>query len=156
MTRVGGGRGEAVEREGVGGGGGERGEAGGKEEKKEGGERGRERGERGIGGEEAWSMESQSEGLPEPCNTLLGPGDAVNPSEVSTQKAKFMGLWESQSGGPGLIWGSRKDAQKEEMFGLMSEGVMCEIHSGFLIPALGTFPLTFLVTQAQAKGFIFG
>lgn len=131
-------------REGVGGGGGERGEAGGKEEKKEGGERGRERGERGTGGEEAWSMEGQSEGLPESCDTLLGPGDTVNPSEVSTQKANFMGLWESQSGGPGLIWGSRKDVQEEEMFGLMSEAVMCEICSGCLIPALGNISTYFL------------
>lgn len=40
----------------------------------------------------------------------------MNPSEVSTQKTRFMGWWESQSGRPGLIWGSRKDVQEEEMF----------------------------------------
>lgn len=51
----------------------------------------RKGGERERGGVGECSMESQSEGLPEPCDTLLGPGDAVNPTEVSTQEPKFGG-----------------------------------------------------------------
>ena len=31
------------------------------------------------------------EGLPKPGDTILGPGDAVNPGEVSAAKVKFMG-----------------------------------------------------------------
>lgn len=58
-------------------------------------------------------MESQLEGLSKPCNTILDPGIVLNPSKVSTPKAKLRGPQESQSGALSLTWGSRKASERK-------------------------------------------
>lgn len=46
--------------------------------------------------------------------------------------------------------------QRKRCFGLMSEGVMYEICSGFLILALGNISTYFLGYPGSAEGVIFG